>query len=401
MTSPDLSHLSPQEALLRELLAGAVPDLERLRGLIERRVEEDLHLDYKSGRIFNKESGKAEVGHPKNFAGKVRKYVAGFANSEGGVLIIGISEPPRQAERPEQIRHPQGRTFEPVNVPTTKLESDAREAVRKLRASLYPTPRIFPVEHPDGALLVVAVPRSEGVVSCIEREQPIYYLRIHDCTAHAPAYLVHDLILGRRRRPTFNIRMIQANAQYDRRSDGLNFQIYLRVMNTGLVWMDQPQMGIVGFTDVGSPGEEYSSELDEYVDVRQWTVETGPRVVPLRLRAAMGAEIVAVAPFQYIDGRPKTQSTFWTRAHGQVYWAAALYVVCHNQPPRWYQILILYNRHGDSGQWLFPIKRGRPVVAVHQRNDSSQVWLPSIDWFEVDGHLGNRTLRLTGEGTSG
>ena len=77
-----------QQSFLQELLDGTVPTLERIQRLLHERVDEDLHLDDKAGRWVEM------LPRPKKgerLSAEVRRYIAGFANAEGGVIAIGVS----------------------------------------------------------------------------------------------------------------------------------------------------------------------------------------------------------------------------------------------------------------------------------------------------------------------
>ena len=49
-----------------------------------RSMDEGLHLEFKSGKISEKE--------PNNCAKIVCEYVSGFASSDGGILVIGLPD---------------------------------------------------------------------------------------------------------------------------------------------------------------------------------------------------------------------------------------------------------------------------------------------------------------------
>ena len=62
---------------------------EVLRELIRRRVQESLHLEYKDGLFVEPRDSKGER---RDAAGELRRYVAGFANADGGALVVGVAE---------------------------------------------------------------------------------------------------------------------------------------------------------------------------------------------------------------------------------------------------------------------------------------------------------------------
>src|SRR5689334_23538068 len=68
------------QELLDRLMMGDEMTITELDDLLANKVAEDLLLDYKHGDKL-KEKKASET---------IRKYVSGFANSAGGVLIIGV-----------------------------------------------------------------------------------------------------------------------------------------------------------------------------------------------------------------------------------------------------------------------------------------------------------------------
>jgi hypothetical protein len=86
----------PKE-LLDYLLEGNTLKPDELDQFIQANPDENQYLDYKNGLITTqrqRKKGRATI----------REYVSGFANSDGGVLIIGIDEyRPRQITPCEQL----------------------------------------------------------------------------------------------------------------------------------------------------------------------------------------------------------------------------------------------------------------------------------------------------------
>ncbi len=68
--------------LLESLTAGERMSRYELDELVKESTPEDLFLEYKHGRLLEK----------REAAQTLRKYLSGFANSAGGILIIGVDE---------------------------------------------------------------------------------------------------------------------------------------------------------------------------------------------------------------------------------------------------------------------------------------------------------------------
>lgn len=390
---PEWTQATDQHGFLRSLLAGAEPTVAMIVDLLCRRVEEDLHLDYKAAEIINADPGAPKVGSPKDFKGKVRKHVAGFANGDGGVLVLGVAEYQRVLDTPQSGREvsdrSQPRLIQPLQWSPDEALRRTRDALSQLRLSLHPSPRLHAVAVGDaGCVLVIAVPRAEGTVFCLENEQRVYYVRLHDSTAFAPAYLLDDMILGRRRRPLFTVDFVRAEVRVD--SSVHSVDLLPKILNTGLVWMDRPRIGMIGFTDVGNPQSPVSEALTPYLDIRTHG-GGGPRVVAFEPGPPARAE--TVAPFHDVFGAPPG-NPFLIRdlAGGQMCWAAAMFVVCHNQPPAWYQILVLY-ADSKTRAWALPLGDRRAVVALHRWNPIER-WSPKIDWFDTVSDDGNVRVEL-------
>jgi len=128
---------------LERALEGDVFDESDLKTLIASSAEEGLWLDFKDGKL-TKDKKKA--------AAEVRRYVAAFANSDGGLLVIGVSE-----ERPREITgatRPGGK----------ELDVWAGSALAPLAAFLAPTPRAHVVRCGDKEVVVIACSRAPRLV---------------------------------------------------------------------------------------------------------------------------------------------------------------------------------------------------------------------------------------------
>lgn len=64
-------------------------DQSSIQALIDNNVEESIHLDFKDGRALDKADKKTE---------EIAKDVSAFANSDGGILVYGVSEKDHKAD---------------------------------------------------------------------------------------------------------------------------------------------------------------------------------------------------------------------------------------------------------------------------------------------------------------
>jgi len=176
----------PQQTreLLEAIMAGQQITTDELDDLLRNRVSEDLFLDYKHGNeLLDKKKGSSTI----------RQYLSAFANSAGGVLIIGVDE----------------HNWDITNCVAPgggDLAIWAASCLTPIAPYFSPPPRFQVVKHPKGDVLIAATERSLGLVPCIEAGEFVYYLRFHDQTLsnktlRAPEYLIADLVLGRRQQP--------------------------------------------------------------------------------------------------------------------------------------------------------------------------------------------------------
>src|SRR5678816_3419461 len=73
-----------------EIALSRAPTPAEIDELLASHVNEDLWLEYKRGRWLTDTDAKRQR--------KLRRYVAGFANADGGAVLVGVAG----AEEPEQ-----------------------------------------------------------------------------------------------------------------------------------------------------------------------------------------------------------------------------------------------------------------------------------------------------------
>jgi hypothetical protein len=230
-------------ALLEALLSSALTPAEivaEIDGLIQDDIAEDIHLDYKAAAKLNNRREANEM---------MREYVSGFANSAGGILIVGVGEAQEGQPRPvAPCRAPGGGS----------LADWVSRSLTPIAGYISPPAVPYEVPHPQGAVLVVAVGRSPSLVPCFDRgdRRPLYHLRLGDQTLAADEYLVADLILGRRQHAYLEIAGVQTSRSDPAIGDdghrewtlGLVFQIE----NQGLARADNVMVGAISLNSRGA-----------------------------------------------------------------------------------------------------------------------------------------------------
>jgi hypothetical protein len=330
---------------LNKALAAAVT-FDDVSALLANKVHEDHLLDYKSGAwaTEQEELDRANKKEDKDPARRLRKYISGFANSDGGALVLGVVG--SEAKIVEKRWTVDGLPT-PPSVGWAKWASDV---LKGLSGYLSRQPIITPVNHPGGELLVVAVPRSVNLIPCLEggdRGGKLnHYVRIGDQTEKIPEYLYADLVLGRRQSPRLGAKAGDLEPGQPDIHIWLTLTFY--VSNESLVWVPQLQVGVIGFTiewalasmisvseravTVGQSGAFMAEALKPYLAV-QFTRPPG------MIHQVITSQTHNIAPlstreFRLEFGMPRKEKD------QHEYWKGALYLAPSNGLPQWFALTV-------------------------------------------------------------
>lgn len=209
-------------------------DVELLRA-----EEEGQHLEFKSGLIAD------QATKYRKLRWVIRKWTAGFANADGGILVIGVDD-----KLGPDKRH----VIDGLIVSTPKpLDEWTHDTLRPLSMALQPPPRVKVVDCGGKRVLLVATsPAPTWVADAAGR----YYVRIGRATARAPDALVADVIHGRRQRPRLELQAFPEQFK-NRSADGVEWHLQLRlaVHNASLVETEDVAVGLVGWS-LSEPGHK-------------------------------------------------------------------------------------------------------------------------------------------------
>lgn len=264
----------PARAWLDEVLGGADPTVEDLQRLIDEDPMENEYIDFKDPRWLDstKDERKHErPGKPATRSRKLRKWMAGFANSSGGLLVIGVSEPKKHPVTGELLEPRELRPFPPSRVGAKDSER-AMEILSRDLAELvpgaHPAPRIRKIDIEDELIVIVGIDSAVSVVPCRERHDSlVYYFRLHDSTVAAPAALVADLLTGRKQRPDIAFELQPGGLAWSYRDECWAGHLNYWITNNSLVWMDQVEVGIVYYQRGESEGSRLAPLLARHVKV--------------------------------------------------------------------------------------------------------------------------------------
>ncbi|MCJ7532045.1 MAG: ATP-binding protein [Anaerolineales bacterium] len=345
--------------ILESLMAGHDITPSEIDGLLNDRVSEDLHLDYKHGN---------ELEEKKKPSRTIRQYLSGFANSAGGVLIVGVDQDTWSVTG---CSAPGG----------GDLAEWAARCTTPIAHHFSPPPRFCVVKHPKGDILVASTDRSLGLVPCIEEGRPIYYFRFHDETLMAPEYLVSDILLGRRQQPYYRIANSSLIGLSLSRPVGtgyydLYFSLQFTCENDSLFRSDDIRVGIVGWSEGGS--SSLSNHLLSYLEVREVNKQkySGRRTLVHVVKEYSGIGPFDIGNFNRIGeyAVPLSVNDQWFIPYK---WKAALYLMSDKIAPTWYQLSVTINQ-----DLLRRIKDGTGLESVSEFIETKRMSgeRPVVEW---------------------
>ncbi len=310
---------SPKE-FLDFLIEGGVPDTAIIDSVIGS-LDEGLHLDFKSGKITAKQ--KRRQG-----ASTVRQYVSAFANSDGGVLVVGVSDAaPRQVDGC-------------IRAGKEPIDKWAEALVSYMTPYLSPLPRFHTVEHPGGSVLVIAVRRAPQLVPCIESNDLRYYLRINQSTVEAPPYLISDLLLGRRRSPVLELTLDEVSCISNRKAPPPNliFSWAFRIENLSLVSARKVELGLISWslTPSNMPVAKYLRshlQIDEIADDPMF----GRWALRYKVAPRHRGDRPTIEPFRTttLSLSASIETPGYEHRHR---FSAGMYLMCGDSSPAWYEL---------------------------------------------------------------
>lgn len=306
--------------LLEKMMNGEIITIDDISVILnqKRDFREGVHIEYKHGdKIKSKNQGSKTI----------RKYLTGFANSNGGVLIIGFDEVKWEVTGAES--------------PTKdSLVSWASTCIQQFISEFSPIPRFQMVAHPAGNILLVATYTAPNLIAIPVNGKRIYYFRVHDQTPQMPDYLVSDLLLGRRQHPYFAVNDLEVSNIHlsHNKNDYMWIDISLEILfeNQSLYRVSDLRAGLVQIS--ASPKQKLSSFLKNYLEIDESNLPPDMNLIHSMLPKGSN---VKVSPFHPIRINPSIRLT--TRFEFKDYfytWRASIYLMSKDSPPQWFQLEI-------------------------------------------------------------
>jgi hypothetical protein len=380
---------APSREWLGRLLDGYIPDASAFRAFLcdKPQRNEDQWLEFKGGRELDEE---------KKAARTLRQYVTGFANADGGVLVLGFDE----GDTEHQPR------IDGVRAPGSQTVSEWAAAC--LRPLPIVAPRIVSLIVDGLEVLIIATSPSRSLISCVEAGEPIYYYRIGDSTPRMPQGLIHDLLVGRRTEAELRVGIhkivvdSRSGADIGRNASLRYFTLELAIDNLGLAFSDDIRSGLVSWVPRYSgaipPGSALMRAIEApetpplYVapdaHANEWVLHC-VRSSRIALPGRPPNELIQLGPFEvsFLEHLRWPVPVFFDRRsaaaglphgafdrvllRGRARVAAALYVVARGCAPWWHHITFEYDDQVTGYDETFlaksiriePLFLGRPRVA--------------------------------------
>jgi hypothetical protein len=349
--------------LLVDVLQRRPVDPALLRDFVRERVPEGPFLEYKRGQWLDTHEAQ-----------DLRGYVSGFANAEGGVLILGIVGG-------EDVQGPDKWSLEPPKCPDQAgWEVWLGKVLADVSAKTRVDWQVVSVEGND--LVVIAANRAEALIRVYEKPNLVCYLRVGEHTHPIQETLFADLAVGRRAKPDLALEELSVNTGTD--ASGFFVAVNLVVHNQGLLWVSDLSVTwsgyrTTGWSGHGPKGAPVSASLERSLDLRP-TSRRGiePVIAPFRswIPGGEGGSWLSISNKQAKDARPFELVRFATPILGVPIvpepwaWYGAAMVLPQNSAPLWAQLAVHGNNNVqlDAKAWALP-PGASPVVAWFQGNN--------------------------------
>jgi hypothetical protein len=316
--------------LLEHLIEGGELTRTHVDELLATRAPESQFLEFKSAAKLEEERRKGNA-MPGRF---VRKYVTGFANAQGGVLLLGLAE---------QDVHGPNRRLElgPMTAEHDWFVEKLPNYLNVIPGGMYPPPILRFCDVDGGRVLAIAIARGYRLNPVIEDNQrTVYYLRIFDQTLEISPSLIEDLLVGRRAQPVLGLEVADAEVREGR------LHVFLSLINHSLVQVRD--FGVRLFRFDGSNRRPLSATLRAYVEAGQARVASMALVSPEESRLEALGERFAGDVWVPSDIQPYEQ-----------HWCFALCVTAEHMVPQWFELFLWANRQdlAEGGAFRHCLRR--------------------------------------------
>ena len=119
---------------------------EDIESFISQQIEENMNLDYKDIKLYNNPD-------------KLANHIASFANSEGGLIILGVSEKKIKDEKGKTTNiYPKEITWGETSLPKETLENKIKVRIKPQIDGLL----IKPIRKKEKVIFLIDIPKSNS-----------------------------------------------------------------------------------------------------------------------------------------------------------------------------------------------------------------------------------------------
>lgn len=187
--------------------------IDALKNFVSRQPEENLHLEFKSGAFFD-----------ANNRDKITQAVTSFANSDGGILILGVKE--KKAIGKSYADSIDGIQVDP------KHSKEALENI--LMSSISPkidSLQIIRLEDNERSIFILEIPKSERAPHMASDKR--YYKRLNFQKIPMENYEVEDSMFGRKKTPRLTAKFNFSEGKIQ--NNLLSFSMEVLIRNLGRI----------------------------------------------------------------------------------------------------------------------------------------------------------------------
>jgi len=210
-------------------------NLAKIEGLIKDKIEENLNLDYKASESLQRNDKKAN---------EISKDVSAFANSDGGIIIYGISEDQENKHLPGSI--------DPIDrklISKEWLEQIIQSRIRPRIENIIIHP-ITVNEENNQVIYVVEIPQSNTAHQASDKK---YYKRFNFNSEPMYDFEIRD-ILNRTKYPIIELEFLITENKYEIKQDFPQFPAFT--------------LGKKGFAKPVIPQKKYKSDYFLHIYAR-------------------------------------------------------------------------------------------------------------------------------------
>jgi hypothetical protein len=183
-----------------------------VEGFVSRRIEENLNLDYKDISNLNEKN-------LKGFFDELSKDVSAFANSEGGLIILGVKE---EKDRKGNRIFPKEIAWGDASLLSRERLED--NLIGKIHSRIDGL-KIVPIRNDAGGVIfLIDIPKSENPPHMASDNR--YYKRLNFRRVPMEHYEIADLF-GRRRKPLLTLIPVLEDVDIKKGKNWFKMRLYL------------------------------------------------------------------------------------------------------------------------------------------------------------------------------